>query len=62
MNLKLLIRTESKAEPLKEFGGKISKSIEEVVSDNDVVITMLTDDNSVDAVMNSQEFLRQHKS
>jgi 2-hydroxy-3-oxopropionate reductase len=50
-------RTESKAEPLREFGGKISKSIKEVVSDNDVVITMLTDDNSVDAVMNSQEFL-----
>ncbi|MDB4069745.1 NAD(P)-dependent oxidoreductase [Candidatus Pelagibacter sp.] len=55
--LKAFNRTESKAEPLKEFGGKISKSIEEVVSDNDVVITMLTDDSSVDAVMNSQEFL-----
>jgi 2-hydroxy-3-oxopropionate reductase len=50
-------RTESKAEPLREFGGNISKSIKEVVSDNDVIITMLTDDNSVDAVMNSQEFL-----
>ena len=55
--LKAFNRTESKAEPLREFGGKISKSIKEVVSDNDVVITMLTDDNSVDAVMNSQEFL-----
>ena len=55
--LKAFNRTESKAEPLKEFGGKISKSIEEVVNDNDVVITMLTDDSSVDAVMNSQEFL-----
>jgi len=55
--LKAFNRTESKAEPLREFGGKISKSIEEVVSDNDVVITMLTDDNSVDVVMNSQEFL-----
>lgn len=55
--LKAFNRTESKAEPLKEFGGKISKSIEEVVSDNDVVITMLTDDSSVDEVMNSQEFL-----
>ena len=55
--LKAFNRTESKAEPLREFGGKISKSIEEVVSDNDVVITMLTDDSSVDAVMNSQEFL-----
>ena len=55
--LKAFNRTESKAEPLREFGGKISKSIEEVVSDNDVVITMLTDDNSVDAVMNSREFL-----
>lgn len=55
--LKAFNRTESKAEPLREFGGKISKSIEEVVSDNDVVITMLTDDSSVDAVMSSQEFL-----
>ena len=55
--LKAFNRTESKAEPLREFGGKISKSIKEVVSDNDVVITMVTDDNSVDAVMNSQEFL-----
>ena len=55
--LKAFNRTESKAEPLREFGGKISQSIEEVVSDNDVVITMLTDDSSVDAVMNSQEFL-----
>jgi len=55
--LKAFNRTESKAEPLREFGGKISKSIKEVVSDNDVVITMLTDDNSVDAVMNSYEFL-----
>ncbi len=55
--LKAFNRTKSKAEPLREFGGKISKSIKEVVSDNDVVITMLTDDNSVDAVMNSQEFL-----
>jgi len=55
--LKAFNRTESKAEPLKEFGGKISKSIKEVVSGNDVVITMLTDDSSVDTVMNSQEFL-----
>ena len=55
--LKAFNRTESKAEPLREFGGKISKSIDEVVSDNDVVITMLTDDSSVDAVMNSREFL-----
>ena len=55
--LKAVNRSESKAEPLREFGGKISKSIKEVVSDNDVVITMLTDDSSVDAVMNSQEFL-----
>ena len=55
--LKAFNRTESKAEPLREFGGKISKSIKEVVSDNGVVITMLTDDSSVDAVMNSREFL-----
>jgi len=60
-NLKAFNRTESKAEPLKEFGGIISKSIEEVVKDNDIVITMLTDDNAVDAVMNSKEFLNNIK-
>jgi len=60
-NLKAFNRTESKAEPLKEFGGIISKSIEEVVKDNDIIITMLTDDNAVDAVMNSKEFLNNIK-
>ena len=55
--LKAFNRTESKAEPLKEFGGKISKSIEEVVSDNDVVITMLTDDTAVEKVMGNEEFI-----
>ena len=60
--LKAFNRTESKAEPLREFGGKISKSIKEVVSDNDVVITMLTDDTAIDDVMNSSDFLDNLKS
>ena len=60
-NLKAFNRTETKAEPLKKFGGIISKSIEEVVKDNDIVITMLTDDSAVDAVMNSKEFLNNIK-
>ena len=59
--LKAFNRTESKAKPLKEFGGKISNSIKDVVSDNDVIITMLTDDSSVDDVMNNEEFLKNIK-
>ena len=59
--LKAFNRTASKSEPLKEFGGKISNSIKDVVSDNDVIITMLTDDSSVDDVMNNEEFLKNIK-
>ena len=59
--LKAFNRNASKSEPLKKFGGKISNSIKDVVSDNDVIITMLTDDSSVDDVMNNEEFLKNIK-
>ena len=60
--LKVFNRTESKAEPLKEFGAEISKSISDVVKDSDVVITMLTDDTAIDNVMDSSDFLDNLKS
>ena len=45
--LKVFNRSINKAEPLKEFGAEISKTLGEVVKDNDFIITMLTDDLSL---------------
>ncbi len=61
-NLKVFNRSINKAKPLKEFGAKISQNIGEVVKDNDFIITMLTDDAAVDAIMNSSDFLENLKS
>ena len=61
-NLKVFNRTKSKAEPLKEYGAKITNTIQDLVKDCDIVITMLTEDISVDDVMNSSEFLENLKS
>ena len=55
--LKAFNRSISKAEPLREFGAEISKTLGEVVKDNDFIITMLTDDGAVDAIMNNSDFL-----
>ena len=59
--LKAFNRTAKKTEPLKEFGANISNSIKEVVSSNDVIITMLTDDSSVNQVMSDKDFLENVK-
>ena len=56
-NLKVFNRSKNKAEPLKEFGGEIAHSIKDVVKDSDILITMLTDDNAIDDVMSSSDFL-----
>jgi 2-hydroxy-3-oxopropionate reductase len=56
-NLKAFNRSKNKAEPLKEFGGEIAHSIKDVVKDSDILITMLTDDNAIDEVMGSSDFL-----
>jgi len=40
---------------LKDFGAEISKSLGEVVKDNDFIITMLTDDEAVDAIMKNSD-------
>ena len=56
-NLKAFNRSQDKAERLREFGAVISTSIKEVVTNSDVIITMLTDDTAVDKVMASEEFV-----
>ena len=56
-NLKAYNRSQDKADRLKEFGAEISLSIKEVVTNVDVVITMLTDDAAVEKVMGSDEFI-----
>ena len=61
-NLKAFNRSQNKAAPLKDMGAEISSSIKEAVSDSDVVITMLTDDNAVDEIMSSSDFLESLKS
>ena len=55
--LKAFNRSINKAESLKDFGAEISKTLGEVVKDNDFIITMLTDDGAVDAIMNNSDFL-----
>ena len=61
-NLKAFNRSKEKAEKLKEFGAKISLTIDDAVKDSDVVITMLTDDTAINEVMNSSNFLENLKS
>ena len=56
-NLKAFNRSKNKAEALKEFGAEITATIDDVVKDSDVVITMLTDDTAINEVMNSSNFL-----
>ena len=56
-NLKAYNRSQDKADRLKEFGAEISLSIKDVVTNSDVVITMLTDDAAVEKVMGSDEFI-----
>ena len=60
--LKAFNRTSKKAEVLKKFGAEISESIKDVVTNSDVIITMLTDDNAVNAVMKNSGFLDNIKS
>ena len=60
-NLTAFNRSKNKAEPLKEFGAKISNTLKDAVDGSDIVITMLTDDTAVDAVMNNTDFLENLK-
>ena len=61
-NLTVFNRSKNKAEPLKEFGAKISNTLKDALDGSDIVITMLTDDTAVDAVMNNTDFLENLKS
>ena len=56
-NLKAYNRSQDIADRLKEFGAEISASIKDVVTNSDIIITMLTDDNAVEKVMGSDEFI-----
>ena len=56
-NLKAYNRSQDKADRLKEFGAEISVSIKDVVTNSDVIITMLTDDSAVEKVMGSDDFI-----
>ena len=56
-NLSAYNRTITKSESLKKYGATIPKSIGELVKNNDVIITMLTDDAAVDNIMQSREFM-----
>ena len=60
-NLTVFNRSKNKAEPLKEFGAKISNTLKDAVDGIDIVITMLTDDTAVDEVMNNSDFLNNLK-
>ena len=55
--LKVFNRSLVKAEPLKDIGAEISKTVSELVKDSEIIITMLTDDKAVDEVMGSSHFL-----
>ncbi len=61
-NLKAFNRSINKTEPLKELGAEIAPTINDVVKDSDIVITMLTDDTAIDDVMSSSNFLDNLKS
>lgn len=61
-NLTVFNRSKNKAEPLKEFGAKISNTLKDAVDGSDIVITMLTDDTAVDEVMNNDDFTKNLKS
>jgi len=60
--LKVFNRSQNKAERLKEFGANISTSIKDAVTNSDIIITMLTDDEAIEKVMGSEEFINNIKS
>ena len=50
-------RSKEKLKSLKESGAKVADSVGNLVSKNQVIITMLTDDKAVDEVISSKEFI-----
>jgi len=62
LDLKIFSRTLEKSKPLEEFGGKIINSLSEAIIDSDIIFTMLTDDDAVEKVLGSNDFLKNLKS
>ena len=60
-NLNVYNRSKNKAESLKEFGGKVANTIKDIVQDSDIIIAMLTNDDVIDEVMGSSDFLNNLK-
>ena len=50
-------RTIKKAQKLSKYGAIVSLSIDQLVKDKDVIITMLTDDKAVNQIISSKKFL-----
>jgi 2-hydroxy-3-oxopropionate reductase len=61
LDLKIFSRTLEKSKPLEEFGGKIINSLSEAIIDSDIIFTMLTDDDAVEKVLGSKDFLKNLK-
>ena len=59
--VKVFNRTKNKAIGLKKYGAKVCNSIKEVVSDQDLVITMLSDDKAIKKIYFKSEFLKNLK-
>ena len=59
--VKVFNRTKKKADKLKNYGAKVCNSLKEVVSDQDLIITMLTDDEAVEKVLSNEDFLNNLK-
>ena len=55
--LSVFNRTKEKADGLSKNGAFVAKSIKEAIENSDVIITMLSDDNAVSEVINSNDFL-----
>ena len=59
--VKVFNRTKNKAIRLKKFGAKVCNSLKEVVTDQDLIITMLSDDNAIKKIYFNSEFLKNLK-
>jgi len=55
--LSVFNRTKEKSDGLSKNGAVVTKSIKEAIKNSDVIITMLSDDNAVYEVINSNDFL-----
>ena len=51
-------RTIKKAQNLRKYGAIVSLSIDQLVKDKDVIITMLTDDKAVNQIISSKKFIQ----